>query len=107
MTSSSYEIRVTGILPPGALRDFEDLAPSVKPVETLVHGQLPDQAALHGLLARLEMLGVQILEVRRLHDRNRPAQLAPGAAADRPAASPRTRRPPGPGDAWPPSPSEA
>ena len=74
MTSPSYEIRVTGILPPGALRDFEDLAPSVRPVETLVHGQLPDQAALHGLLARLEMLGVQILEVRRLHDRSRPAQ---------------------------------
>ena len=69
MTSPSYEIRVTGILPPGALRDFEGLAPSVRPVETLVHGQLPDQAALHGLLARLEMLGVQILEVRRLHDR--------------------------------------
>ena len=74
MTSPSYEIRVTGILPPGALRDFEGLAPSVRPVETLVHGQLPDQAALHGLLARLEMLGVQILEVRRLHDRSRPAQ---------------------------------
>ena len=75
MTSPSYEIRVTGILPPGALRDFEGLAPSVRPVETLVHGQLPDQAALHGLLARLEMLGVQILEVRRLHDR-RAGQLS-------------------------------
>ena len=74
MTSPSYEIRVTGILPPGALRDFEGLAPSVRPVETLVHGRLPDQAALHGLLARLEMLGVQILEVRRLHDRSRPGQ---------------------------------
>ena len=87
MTSPSYEIRVTGILPPGALRDFEGLAPSVRPVETLVHGQLPDQAALHGLLARLEMLGVQILEVRRLHDRSRPAQQAPSAAADRPGGT--------------------
>jgi hypothetical protein len=86
MTSPSYEIRVTGILPPGALRDFEGLAPSVRPVETLVHGQLPDQAALHGLLARLEMLGVQILEVRRLHDRCRSARQSPKAAADRRAA---------------------
>ena len=68
MTSSSYEIRITGILPPEALLDFENLIASVEPVPTVVHGQLPDQAALHGLLARLEMLGVQVLEVRRLHE---------------------------------------
>ncbi len=74
MTSPSYEIRITGILPPEALRDFEDLAPSIKPVGTIVHGQLPDQAALHGLLARLEMLGVQVLEVRRLRGGSPPAQ---------------------------------
>lgn len=67
MTSSSYEIRITGIVPPEALLDFEDLIASVEPVETVLHGQLPDQAALHGLLARLEMLGVQVVEVRRLH----------------------------------------
>ena len=69
MTSSSYEIRITGIVPPEALLDFEDLTASVEPVETVLHGQLPDQAALHGLLARLEMLGVQVVEVRRLHGR--------------------------------------
>jgi len=67
VTSSSYEIRITGIVPPEALLDFEDLIASVEPVETVLHGQLPDQAALHGLLARLEMLGVQVVEVRRLH----------------------------------------
>ncbi len=67
MTSSSYEIRITGIVPPEALLDFEDLVASVEPVETVLHGQLPDQAALHGLLARLEMLGVQVVEIRRLH----------------------------------------
>lgn len=69
MTSSSYEIRITGIVPPEALLDFDDLTASVEPVETVLHGQLPDQAALHGLLARLEMLGVQVVEVRRLHGR--------------------------------------
>ncbi|MFY9928636.1 MAG: hypothetical protein WAK82_11590 [Streptosporangiaceae bacterium] len=66
--TSSYEIRITGVLPPEALVDFEDLTAAVEPVETVVHGALPDQAALHGLLARLEMLGVQVLEVRRLRD---------------------------------------
>ena len=72
MTSSSYEIRVVGILPPEALLDFEDLIASVEPVETVVHGQLRDQAALHGLLARLEMLGVEVMEVRRLHEHPTP-----------------------------------
>jgi len=72
VTSSSYEIRVIGILPPEALLDFEDLIASVEPVETVVHGQIRDQAALHGLLARLEMLGVQVQEVRRLHEHPAP-----------------------------------
>ncbi len=68
MTSPYYEIRVSGVLPPEALLDFDRLTASVEPVETVVHGQLRDQAALHGLLARLQTFGVEVLEVRRLHD---------------------------------------
>ncbi len=69
-----YEIRVIGVPPPEALIDFELLSASVEPVETVLHGPLRDQAALHGLLARLQTLGVQVVEVRRLHDplRTRP-----------------------------------
>jgi hypothetical protein len=33
----------------------------------VVHGVLADQAALYGLLSRLETLGAQVLEIRRLH----------------------------------------
>ena len=73
MSSSYYEIRVTGVLPPEALLDFERLTASVEPVETVVHGPLRDQAALNGLLARLETFGVQVLEIRRLQDRDPPA----------------------------------
>jgi len=51
------------------LLDFEELNASVEPVGTMVHGVLPDQAALYGLLTRLEALGAQVLEVRRLHDK--------------------------------------
>jgi hypothetical protein len=69
LTPSYYEIRVVGVLPPEALLDFERLTASVEPVETVVHGPLPDAAALHGLLARLETFGAQIVEIRRLHDR--------------------------------------
>jgi hypothetical protein len=63
--SSYYEIRIAGALPSEALLDFEPLTASVEPVETVVHGPLRDQAALQGLLARLEAFGVQLLEVRR------------------------------------------
>lgn len=72
MESLYYEIRIVGTLPPEALLDFERLSASVHQVETVVHGPLQDQAALHGLLARLQTFGVQILEVRRLQDDNQP-----------------------------------
>ena len=65
MPSSYYEIRVAGVLPPEALLDFDRLTASVEPVETVVRGPLQDQAALQGLLARLEAFGIQLLEVRR------------------------------------------
>jgi hypothetical protein len=68
VTSVYYEIRVGGILPPGALLDFERLKVSVEPVKTVLHGPISDQAALHGLLARLEMFGAEVVEVRRLPD---------------------------------------
>jgi hypothetical protein len=67
VTSVYYEIRVGGTLPPDALLDFERLMVSVEPVKTVLHGPIPDQAALNGLLARLELLGAEVVEVRRLH----------------------------------------
>jgi len=65
---SYYEIRVAGVLPPEVLLDFGRLTASVEPVETVVYGPLRDQAALHGLLTRLETFAVQVIEVRRRHD---------------------------------------
>ena len=73
MPSSYYEIRVTGVLPPEALLDFDRLTASVEPVETVVHGALQDQAALNGLLARLEAFGVEVIEDRRLHEKDQSA----------------------------------
>jgi hypothetical protein len=73
VSSSYYEIRVAGVLPPEALLDFDRLSASVEPVETVVHGPLRDQAALQGLLARLETFGIQVLEVRKLRAGDPPA----------------------------------
>ena len=74
VASLYYEIRVVGTLPPEALLDFERLHASVHQVETVLHGPLRDQAALQGLLARLETLGVQVLEIRRLQGEGRPLE---------------------------------
>ena len=79
MPSSYYEIRVIGVLPPEALLDFDRLTASVEPVESVVHGPIRDQAALQGLLLRLETLGIEVVEIRRQH---RPASEA-AAPADR------------------------
>ncbi|HME65485.1 MAG TPA: hypothetical protein VKG61_11400 [Streptosporangiaceae bacterium] len=70
MPSSYYEIRVAGVLPAEALLDFGRLTASVEPVKTVVHGPIQDQATLQGLLIRLETFGVQVVEIRRLHDRD-------------------------------------
>ena len=72
MTSSHYEIRVAGVLPPEVLLDFERLNASVEPVGTILHGPLQDQAALQGLLARLETFGIQVLEVHRRYEHESP-----------------------------------
>lgn len=66
MASSRYEIRVCGVVPPEALLDFEDLTAAVAPVETVLCGEIPDSAALQGLLARFDTFGVHLIEVRRL-----------------------------------------
>lgn len=65
---ASYEIRVKGRLSDSLLAAFEGLSASVEPVETVLHGPVQDQAALHGLLDRIQSLGLELLEIRRLPD---------------------------------------
>ena len=73
MASPHYEIRISGVVPPGALLDFEYLDASVEPVGTVLAGELADLAALRGLLARLEIFGARVIEVHRVHQHRRPA----------------------------------
>lgn len=63
-----YELRLLGRLSPSLLAEFEELAmeASPAPVETVLHGPVEDLAALHGLLRRIEALGLELVEVRRL-----------------------------------------
>jgi hypothetical protein len=58
-----YEIRLAGSLPYEALADLHDLTAIPQPVHTVLCGML-DQSALRQLLARLELLGAHVVEVR-------------------------------------------
>ncbi|HEY3141107.1 MAG TPA: hypothetical protein VGJ86_08250 [Acidimicrobiales bacterium] len=66
--NETYEVRVRGRLSPALLNQFEQmhLLPEPEPVETVLHGPVADQAALHGLLRRIESLGLELVEVRRV-----------------------------------------
>ena len=48
------------------LRAFPALAAQVRDGDTLLSGDLPDQAALYGVLHQIEALGPELLELRRL-----------------------------------------
>jgi len=67
-----YEIRLRGRLTPTIASEFEQLrlTTSTAPVDTVLEGVVDDGPALHGLLRRIEALGLELVEVRRLTDEN-------------------------------------
>ncbi|MGO8979439.1 MAG: hypothetical protein ACLP7J_07025 [Streptosporangiaceae bacterium] len=73
MSSSYYEIRVAGVLPPDALAGYDQLTARIQRVQTILRGPLSDQAALGRLLAWLELLGARPEEIRLLLGAGRPA----------------------------------
>lgn len=75
----SYEIRIKGQLSDFLLAAFEGLSATVEPVQTVLHGPVRDQAALHGLLDRIQSLGLDLVEVRRLPETpSEPDHTPPG-----------------------------
>ena len=63
---AGYEIRIKGRLSDSLTGAFEDFTAAVKPAETVMRGEVRDQAELHGLLDRIQSLGLELIEVRRL-----------------------------------------
>jgi len=61
-----YEILVRGILSDGLLSAFPELHARLRNHETVLIGPLPDQAALHGVIGRIESLGLELIEIRRV-----------------------------------------
>lgn len=48
------------------LSAFPELRARLRSGVTVLVGELPDQAALHGILSRIQALGLELLEVRLL-----------------------------------------
>ena len=60
-----YEIRVRGRLGRTMLAAFPALQAQADGQDTVLTGTVADQAALYGVLAQIEALGLELLEVRR------------------------------------------
>ena len=61
-----YEIRIRGHLGETVRSAFPTLRAELSGGDTVLTGVLPDRAALYGLLAEIEVLGLELLELRRL-----------------------------------------
>ena len=61
-----YEIRVTGTVPSSVLEEIEDVQVFEQPVESILRGAVEDQAALHRMIDRIQSLGLELIEVRRI-----------------------------------------
>ena len=67
-----YQIQVDGHLGPTFLAAFPALTAQYQGAETVLTGLLPDSSALYGVLAELEALGLDLLEVRKVPPRPPP-----------------------------------
>jgi hypothetical protein len=74
MPINGYEIRIKGVVGESVRGAFPDMTVATKPAETVVYGKVADAAALRGLLDRIQELGLEVVELRRLPD------LGPSAA---------------------------
>lgn len=64
-----YEISVRGHLGETMLSAFPALRAQRSGRDTVLTGALPDHAALYGVIAEIEALGLELLEVRQLPPR--------------------------------------
>ncbi|WP_050502160.1 hypothetical protein [Streptomyces monomycini] len=62
----AFEIRVRGRVGAALTSAFGELTVRLRPAETVLYGAELDQAALYGILDRIQALGLELLEVRRL-----------------------------------------
>jgi hypothetical protein len=80
-----YEVRVAGRMSELAGSAFRGMAVASVAPETIIYGEVADDADLHGLLELCQNLGLQVVSVREA--------LNPAAATSRGSPGPPTDRP--------------
>jgi hypothetical protein len=80
--SAEYTFRVTGRLTPGVLGALDPLKASAAAGDTLLVGRVADRAALHGFIARIEALGLELVELQRLPPRGSANGSCPRCSRD-------------------------
>ena len=66
--ASMYAIRIKGQLGATALSAFPSMAYQMMRGETVLTGWLEDRSALFGVIAQIEGLGLELLEVRQVRN---------------------------------------
>jgi hypothetical protein len=74
---------------PTLISEFEQLQleAAIEPIETILHGPVQDQAALHGLLRRVEALGLELVEVRRFPPQGGDPMISDRSSGDQSSSS--------------------
>jgi hypothetical protein len=68
LETGRYEFRVAQRMSSTAVAAFPELSVTETDAGTVLFGRLRDDAELHGVLSRLQLLGLTILDVHRLPD---------------------------------------
>ena len=66
MSSGRYEFRVQGRLSDDVAGEFDELEVAEAVPETVMHGEVVDEAHLHGILARFRSLGLRVVSMREV-----------------------------------------
>jgi len=81
-TLGIYRIRIRGQLGATALSAFPSMVSELKGSETVLTGVLEDRSALFGVLAQIEALGLDLLEIRQVTAPPTSAESDDGRAPD-------------------------
>ena len=67
MAQQNYEIRIRGRIGGTFRTAFPGLRARMQGNDTVLSGSLADRAALYGVLAMIETLGLELIELRQLN----------------------------------------
>ena len=79
----SYVIRIKGRLGATALSAFPTMVSEVRGGDTVLTGWLDDRSAVFGVVAQIEALGLELLELRRVRSRPESSESDDDRSPDR------------------------